>query len=59
MHNAVIVTHTTLSASQFADGTVTSAPTRAAAGTVVLVEPARPPYELTARLLHDLRTGSA
>jgi nucleotide-binding universal stress UspA family protein len=44
---------------QFADGSFTAALTHAATCTVVLVEPERPPYELTARSLHDLRTRSA
>jgi ACDE family multidrug resistance protein len=44
---------------QFADGSFTAALTHAAAGTVMLVDPEHPPYELTAQSLHDLRTGSA
>jgi ACDE family multidrug resistance protein len=44
---------------QFADGSFTAALTHAAAGTVMLVEPERPPYELTTQSLDDLRTRSA
>jgi MFS family permease len=44
---------------QFADGSFIAALTHAAAGTVVLVEPEGPPYELTDKSLDELRTGSA
>ena len=40
---------------QFADGSFTAALTHAAVGTVVLVEPEQPPYELTAQSMTDLR----
>ncbi len=40
---------------QFADGSFTAALTHAAAGTVVLVDPATEPYELTAQSLAALR----
>jgi hypothetical protein len=43
---------------QFADGSFTAALTRAAARTVVLLEPDQPPYELTASSLGDLRGRS-
>jgi predicted MFS family arabinose efflux permease len=43
---------------QFADGSFTAALTRAAARTVVLLEPDHAPYELTASSLGDLRGRS-
>jgi ACDE family multidrug resistance protein len=44
---------------QFADGSLTTALTHAAACTVVLLEPGRSPYELTAQSLDRLRSRSA
>jgi nucleotide-binding universal stress UspA family protein len=44
---------------QFADGGFTTALTHAAACTVVLIEPSKAPYRLTAASLHELRSRSA